>query len=202
MTLENNDDSEKLSKLDDFELCLAQSMFHVMSDDIDSETGAKLEEVILLQHLAAEPSILKYKSLKQFVEENTGKCYSADVKKENDNVIRRQKQKDYWKNYEDYMKGVSNMFVGMLQEDDGKPIEEQYVPDYKIVDGEIVFDYSVNESGLLFITANRCPSVHDGVLRTPEHVVRRWRQIKNEHALTWLRKNSITYEEWVKKNRT
>lgn len=90
---EEVNDSENLSELENFEMSLAQSMFHVLSDDIDSETGAKLEEVILLQHLAADPSILKYKSLKQFVEENTGKCYSADVKKRNDEVMEKQKNR-------------------------------------------------------------------------------------------------------------
>lgn len=83
---------EDYGELGNFELCLDQSMFHVMSDDID-ENGAKVEEVILVQMLAADPSILKYKSLKQFVEENTGKCYFADVKKRNDEVMEKQKNR-------------------------------------------------------------------------------------------------------------
>jgi len=59
---------------------LPQQLFHVMSSDIDDETGAKVEEVILVQMLSEYPGALKYKPLKDWVDEICGKCY---YKKEN-----------------------------------------------------------------------------------------------------------------------
>jgi len=88
----NPEEIEDYGELGNFEMNLVQSMFHVLSDDVD-ENGAKCEEVILVQHLAGNPAVLKYKSLKQWVEENTGKCYSVDVKKRNDEVMKKQKNR-------------------------------------------------------------------------------------------------------------
>lgn len=86
--------TEEKIELKEFEISLAEQMFHVLSDDLDDETGAKLEEVILVQMLASTPKMLKHKPLKQWVEENVGTCYSADVKKHNDEVLAKQNQKN------------------------------------------------------------------------------------------------------------
>lgn len=85
---------EEKIEYDEFYELLAQQMFHVMSDDLDDETGAKLEEVILVQLLANHPRMLKYKPLKQWVEENVGTCYSADVQKQNEEILAKQNQKN------------------------------------------------------------------------------------------------------------
>lgn len=45
---------------------IPQQLFHVESTDIDYETGASLEEVILVRLIAAHPGCLKHKSLKWF----------------------------------------------------------------------------------------------------------------------------------------
>lgn len=66
---------EEELEYDEFYELLCQQMFHVLSDDLDDETGAKLEEVILVQLLANHPKMLKHKPLKQWVEEIIGKCY-------------------------------------------------------------------------------------------------------------------------------
>jgi len=86
-------EKEKL-ELEEFEICLSQQLFHVFSDDIDSETGAKLEEVILIMLLAEHPKMLKYKTLKQWVTEIVGKCYLADVKKQNKEIMQKQKNRN------------------------------------------------------------------------------------------------------------
>ena len=46
---------------------IPQQLFHVMSTDIDDETGASLEEVILVGIIAAHPECLKHKPLKWFI---------------------------------------------------------------------------------------------------------------------------------------
>lgn len=74
-------------EIDNFEQSLMQSLFHVMSDDKD-ENGASLEEVILIQHLAAKPEMLQYKPLKQWVDEVVGKCWKEDVKKANEEYLK------------------------------------------------------------------------------------------------------------------
>ena len=86
-------EEEKL-ELDEFESILSQQLFHVLSDDVDDESEAKLEEVILVQLLAGHPKVLKYKPLKQWVEENVGTCYSADVQKQNEEILAKQNQKN------------------------------------------------------------------------------------------------------------
>ena len=47
---------------------LPQQLFHVMSTDIDDETGAKCEDIILLQMLGSCPEALRYKSLRWFID--------------------------------------------------------------------------------------------------------------------------------------
>jgi len=81
-------------ELNEFNILIAEQTFHVMSDDLDTETGAKLEEVILVQLLANHPKMLKYKPLKQWVEENVGKCFLSDILKHNEEVIMKQNQKN------------------------------------------------------------------------------------------------------------
>ena len=66
------------------------ALFHVMSDDINSETGAKCEEQILVEMLAANPWALAHKPLKYWVDSTVGKCYKDDVKKANEEVLRKQ----------------------------------------------------------------------------------------------------------------
>ena len=47
---------------------IPQQLFHVTRNDIDDNTGAKLDEIILLGLIANNPSCLKYRSLKWFIE--------------------------------------------------------------------------------------------------------------------------------------
>ena len=47
---------------------IPQQLFHVEPDDIDNETGAKLEEVILVGLIANNPSCLQHKPLSWFLE--------------------------------------------------------------------------------------------------------------------------------------
>ena len=53
---------------------IPQQLFHVSRKDIDDETGAKLDEVILLRLLATHPSYLRFKSLKWFIETYIENC--------------------------------------------------------------------------------------------------------------------------------
>jgi translation elongation factor EF-4 len=79
-------------EFEEFNESLSQSLFHVLSDDIDDETGASLEEVILVQHLASNPKALARKPLKQWVEEFVGKCYLEDLKRKNEEILAKQNQ--------------------------------------------------------------------------------------------------------------
>ena len=47
---------------------IPQQLFHVDPTDIDDESGAKLEEVILVKLIAGNPSCLKHKSLQWFLD--------------------------------------------------------------------------------------------------------------------------------------
>jgi len=51
---------------------IPQQLFHVSSTDLDDETGAKLDEIILIGLIAAHPASLKYKSLQWFMETYLG----------------------------------------------------------------------------------------------------------------------------------
>jgi len=191
-------------EIEDFELNLHQSLFHVLSDDIDDETGAKCEEVILVQHLAANPEILKHKPLKQWVDEIVGKCCLEKVKTCNEEVVQKQKYaiiKPQWKEYEKFMKGVTDRYIEMLTDNSALTIEEQSVPDYKIIDGKVIFDVTFSQEG--FITCQthfRCLSDIDGVVRTPEWIVEEWRKLNNASAVIWLNKNALSYEQFIEKN--
>jgi len=55
-------------------------LFHVMSEDVDDETGTTIEELILIRFLNRHPEILSVKNLSWFVSEFKGKCYSKDIK--------------------------------------------------------------------------------------------------------------------------
>lgn len=47
---------------------IPQQLFHVDKDDIDDETGGKLEEVILIRMISYHPDCLKHKPLSWFIE--------------------------------------------------------------------------------------------------------------------------------------
>ena len=47
---------------------IPQQLFHVMSTDIDDETGVRCDEIILLSLLHQNPEVLRYKNLAWFVE--------------------------------------------------------------------------------------------------------------------------------------
>lgn len=67
-----NKSNKKIMTDEQFDILLHQelmcSLFHVMPDDIDDETGAKLEEVILIKFLAQHPGVLKHKPLYWWIE--------------------------------------------------------------------------------------------------------------------------------------
>ena len=46
---------------------IPQQLFHVDKDDIDDETGGKLEEVILIRTIASNLDCLKHKPLNWFI---------------------------------------------------------------------------------------------------------------------------------------
>jgi len=46
---------------------IPQQLFHVSPDDIDDETGCKLEEVILIRLITQHIQCLKYKPLNWYV---------------------------------------------------------------------------------------------------------------------------------------
>ena len=48
---------------------IPQQLYHVMDSDVDEETGASLEELILVRMIASTPKCLSYKPLKWFIEE-------------------------------------------------------------------------------------------------------------------------------------
>jgi len=80
-------------ELDKFEYeNLAQQLFHVMSDDIDDETGKPLEEVILMRMLDANPEVLKHRPMSYWTKKYIGQCYLTDVKKENERIINKLKK--------------------------------------------------------------------------------------------------------------
>ena len=47
---------------------IPSALFHVMPTDLDDATGAKREDIILLEMIAEHPEILKFKPLSWFVE--------------------------------------------------------------------------------------------------------------------------------------
>ena len=47
---------------------IPSALFHISPTDVDDKTGAKLEEIILLEVLGKFPEALKYKSLSWFVD--------------------------------------------------------------------------------------------------------------------------------------
>jgi len=59
---------ETSEEFDDFLTSLDQNFFHVMPTDIDDETGAPLEDMILLKALMGNPEVLKIKNLAWFVD--------------------------------------------------------------------------------------------------------------------------------------
>jgi hypothetical protein len=116
---------------------------------------------------------------------------------------KNRKIKPHWAEYEVFMKGITDKYIGMLTYNSAELIEEQDTPDYKIIDGQIVFNVSFSEDGgAYFQTIDRCPSEMDGTIRTPKHIVEEWRRVKNASAVIWLNKNALTYESWMNKFKT
>ena len=102
--------------------------------------------------------------------------------------------------YQEYMKNITDKFISRLIYNSAEPIENCYTPKYKMTNGKIEFiDYSVDENFNLHFTIDECPTEMDGVIRRPKYVVEAWRIIENEYAVKWLNKNTITYEDWLKK---
>ncbi len=59
---------------------IPQQLFHVEPTDIDDDSGAKLDEVILVRLIANRPECLKHKSLRWFLDEylyDNGKEWKA-----------------------------------------------------------------------------------------------------------------------------
>ena len=100
-----------------------------------------------------------------------------------------------YEEYQNYIKGITDKFIGMLTYNSAIPIEEQQTPTYNRIDGKIKFDYSVKD-GNIFWEMDECPDQMDGVIKRPKDVVEEWRRIENEQALIWLKKNLITFDEW------
>ena len=47
---------------------IPSALFHVMDTDIDDVTGAKLEEVLLLDMLSGHPELFKFKPFQWFLD--------------------------------------------------------------------------------------------------------------------------------------
>ena len=47
---------------------IPQQLFHIEPTDIDDETGGKLDETILVKLIASQPSCLKHKPLRWFLD--------------------------------------------------------------------------------------------------------------------------------------
>ena len=104
---------------------------------------------------------------------------------------------DKYEEYQNYIKSITDKFIGMLTYNSAIPIEEQYTPTYKRIGGKIQFDCEI-KNGNIFWIIDECPSEMDGVIKRPKDVVEEWRRIINEQALIWLKKNLITFDEWKK----
>lgn len=102
--------------------------------------------------------------------------------------------------YQKYMKTITDMYINMLNINNAEPIEEQYTPSYKMVDGKVVFNFSLNENGTAIWVSYDAPEERGGVIRKPLMVAYEWRKIMNETALHWLQKNLVSYDEWHDKN--
>jgi hypothetical protein len=61
-------------------------LFHVMSDDKD-ENGVSIEELQVANFVASNPWVLTFKSLREWVDAYCGKCYAADIKRQNDEYM-------------------------------------------------------------------------------------------------------------------
>jgi len=72
------------------------ALFHVSHTDIDSETGGRLEEVILAQMIGHTPECLKYKPLQWFIDTYLGKSDLSDEVDYNDDYLN-------WVEYEERM---------------------------------------------------------------------------------------------------
>lgn len=65
---------------------IPQQLFHVSRTDVDSESGAKLDEIILLRILNQFPELLQYKPLDWYVE-NYITNYDSTYKWSDEKVI-------------------------------------------------------------------------------------------------------------------
>jgi predicted NodU family carbamoyl transferase len=81
--------SKKMIKLFQHLIRKPESKIYKYHKDIAAALQQKLEEVILVKMLAENIGALKHKPLSYWVDKNVGKCYSADVKKQNDEYIKK-----------------------------------------------------------------------------------------------------------------
>ena len=107
---------------------------------------------------------------------------------------------EYSKEYLEYMKGITDLFAAKLTHNTATSIEEYMTPNYKREGENIVFDFQVDsECENIFYVFDEAPDRMDGVIERPADVVEAWMKIENEYALRWLKKNAITYDEWIAK---
>ena len=66
---------------------IPQQLYHVMGTDLDDDTGAKLDEVILVGLIANRPSCLKHKSLQWFLDTFIHSFYK-EMEKENSKLMK------------------------------------------------------------------------------------------------------------------
>ena len=71
---------EETKEFEELIIELHCDLFHVMSEYVDDETGATVEEIILINFLNRHPKILAEKNLSWFVNNFIGKCYTENVK--------------------------------------------------------------------------------------------------------------------------
>jgi len=107
----------------------------------------------------------------------------------------------YRKEYQDYIKNITDVFVGKLTRNTSRPIEEYYTPKYKKNGGLISFDFQVDSNENIIYIYDESPTEMGGVIIRPKDVVEAWVKIENEYALKWLKKNLITYDEYVVKHK-
>jgi len=108
---------------------------------------------------------------------------------------------DRYNEYQEYMKKITDGFISRLTHHK----DEYITPKYKIEGDQIIFTgYSVDDNYQFhFEEIDGAPTSYDEVRsnysRTPKKVIESWMKIENEYAIKWLSKNTITYDDWSKK---
>jgi hypothetical protein len=87
---------------------------------------------------------------------------------------------EYQKEYQEFIKKVTDTFVDRLTHDASMPIEEYYIPRYKKLSNEIIFDVSIGENGSIFHVHDEAPQEISGVIKRLREVVKAWLTIENE----------------------